>query len=159
MAGSSTTDCSVHNRLQELFGYIRSGRILDAINEFYAEDAVMQENNARPTVGRQANLERERQFMSTVKEWKRFDVTAQGIGDNVTLYETVMGWIRTGRRFTSNRSSLRSGGTARLSTNDFIMIKFFQLSTTGKEIHHGASKSRNGNCSRTDCLGDHGPTE
>ena len=95
MASSSTTDCSVHDRLQELFGYIRSGRILDAIDEFYAEDAVMQENNDRPTVGRQANLERERQFMSTVKEWKRFDVTAQGVGDNATLYETVMDWIRT----------------------------------------------------------------
>lgn len=95
MAGSSTTDCSVHNRLQELFGYIRSGRILDAIDEFYAEDAVMQENNDRPTVGRQANLEREGQFISTVKEWKRFDVTAQGVGDNATLYETVMDWIRT----------------------------------------------------------------
>lgn len=95
MASSSTTDCSVHDRLQELFGYIRSGRILDAIDEFYAEDAVMQENNDRPTVGRQANLERERQFMSTVKEWKRFDVTAEGVGDNATLYETVMDWIRT----------------------------------------------------------------
>ena len=42
MASSSIIDSSVHNRLQELFGYIRSGRILDAINEFYAEDAVMQ---------------------------------------------------------------------------------------------------------------------
>ena len=53
----------------------------------------MQENNDRPTVGRQANLERERQFISTVKEWKRFDVTAQGVDNNVTLYETVMDWI------------------------------------------------------------------
>lgn len=95
MASSSIIDSSVHNRLQELFGYIRSGRILDAINEFYAEDAVMQENNELPTVGRQANLERERQFMNTVKEWKRFDVTAYGVGDHVTFYETVMDWIAT----------------------------------------------------------------
>lgn len=95
MAGSSIIDSSVHNRLQELFGYIRSGRILDAINEFYAEDAVMQENNELPTVGRQANLNRERQFLSSVKEWKRFEVTAQGAGDNVTFYETVMDWIAT----------------------------------------------------------------
>lgn len=75
MASSTTTDSSIHNRLQELFDYIRSGRILDAINEFYAEETVMQENSGRPTVGRQANLERERQFISTVKEWKGFEVT------------------------------------------------------------------------------------
>lgn len=93
MASSSTTDSSIHDRLQALFSYIRSGRILDGINEFYAEDAVMQENNEQATVGQQANLERERQFMSTVKEWKRFDVTAHAVGDNVTFYETVMDWI------------------------------------------------------------------
>ncbi len=95
MASTSTTDNSIHDRLQELFSYIRSGRIFDGINEFYADDAVMQENNERPTVGRQANLERERQFMRTVKEWERFDVTAHAVGDNVTFYETVMDWIAT----------------------------------------------------------------
>lgn len=82
-----------HHRLPELFAYIRAGRILDAINEFYAEDVVMQENSAPPTIGRQANLERERQFLSTVKEWRGFEVTAHGAGDNVTFYETVMDWI------------------------------------------------------------------
>jgi len=83
------------DRLQDLLAYIQAGRILDAINEFYAEDAVMQENSAPPTIGRQANLERERQFLSTVKEWRVFKVTAHGVGDNVTFYETVMDWIAT----------------------------------------------------------------
>ena len=82
-------------RLQDLLAYIQAGRILDAINEFYAEDAVMQENSAPPTIGRQANLERERQFLSTVQEWRGFEVTAHGAGDNVTFYETVMDWIAT----------------------------------------------------------------
>ena len=82
-----------HHRLHELFTYIRAGRILDAINEFYAEGAVMQENSAPPLIGRQANLDRERQFLSTVREWKGFEVTAHAVGDNVTFYETVMDWI------------------------------------------------------------------
>lgn len=82
-------------RLQDLFAYIQAGRILDAIKEFYAEDTVMQENSAPPTIGRQANLERERKFLSTVKEWRGFRVTAHGAGDNVTFYETVMDWIAT----------------------------------------------------------------
>ena len=82
-------------RLEDLFSYIREGRILDAINEFYAEDALMQENNLPPTVGRKANLEREKQFLSTVKDWNRFDVIAKGVGEDVTFYETVMDWTTT----------------------------------------------------------------
>lgn len=86
---------NLQDRLEDLFAHIREGRILDAINEFYAEDVVMQENDQPPTVGRKANLEREKQFISTVKEWKRFDVTAKGVGEDVTFYETVMDWVAT----------------------------------------------------------------
>ncbi|WNM58914.1 SnoaL-like domain-containing protein [Candidatus Nitrospira allomarina] len=90
---TTQTALNLQDRLEDLFAYIREGRILDAINEFYADDAAMQENNESPTVGRSANLEREKQFLSTVKKWQRFDVTAKGVGKDVTFYETVMDWI------------------------------------------------------------------
>jgi hypothetical protein len=92
---SSPTTINLQDRLEDLFSYIREGRILDAINEFYAKDAAMQENSLPPTVGREANYEREKQFLSMVKEWKRFDVVAKGVGENVTFYETVMDWVTT----------------------------------------------------------------
>ncbi len=92
---SSPTTINLQDKLEDLFSYIREGRILDAINEFYAEDAAMQENSLPPTVGREANYEREKKFLSMVKEWKRFDVVAKGVGDNVTFYETVMDWVTT----------------------------------------------------------------
>lgn len=92
---TTPTAINLQDRLEDLFAYIRGGRILDAINAFYAEDAAMQENDQPPTVGREANLEREKQFLGTVKEWKGFDVTAKGAGDDVTFYETVMDWITT----------------------------------------------------------------
>ena len=92
--GTPTTS-TVEDRLEDLFSYIRDGRILDAINEFYAEETVMQENNLPPTVGREANREREKQFLNTVKEWKGFEVTAKGAGKDVTFYETVMDWVAT----------------------------------------------------------------
>ncbi|MGE0473413.1 MAG: nuclear transport factor 2 family protein [Nitrospirales bacterium] len=92
--GAQTT-ITLQDRLEDLFAYIREGRILDAINEFYAEDTVMQENDHPPTVGRKANLEREKQFLITVKEWKRFEVTAKAVGEDVTFYETVMDWVAT----------------------------------------------------------------
>ncbi len=92
---STPNTITLQDRLEDLFSYIREGRILDAMNEFYAEDATMQENSLPPTVGRDANYEREKQFLSTVKDWQRFDVTAKGVGDDVTFYETVMDWVTT----------------------------------------------------------------
>ena len=92
---STPTTRNLQDRLEDLFSYIREGRILDAINEFYAEDVTMQENSLPPTVGREANFEREKQFLSMVKEWKGFEVTAKGVGEDVTFYETVMDWVTT----------------------------------------------------------------
>lgn len=92
---SASTTITLQDRLKGLFAYIRQGRILDAINEFYAEEVVMQENDQPPTVGREANLVREKKFLSSVKEWQGFDVTAKGVGEDVTFYETVMDWVTT----------------------------------------------------------------
>lgn len=86
---------NLQQRLDSLFGYIRQGTIIEAMNEFYDKDIVMQDNANPPTKGLAANIEREKQFMSGVKEWKGFNVTAQGVGDNVTFYECTLDFIAT----------------------------------------------------------------
>jgi len=87
---------NLQQRLNDLFGYIRQGKIIEAMNEFYDKDTVMQENAHPPTKGLAANIEREKQFMSGVKEWKGFTVTASGVGDNVTFYESTSDFVTTG---------------------------------------------------------------
>lgn len=87
---------SLQQRLNDLFAYIRQGKIIEAMNEFYDKDTVMQENANPPTKGLAANIEREKQFMSGVKEWKGFTVTASGVGDNVTFYESTSDFVTTG---------------------------------------------------------------
>lgn len=89
----STTD--LRQRLNDLFGYIRQGKIVEAIQEFYDNNAAMQENANPPTVGQAANIEREKQFMNGVKEWKGFNVTASGVGGDVTFYECNIDFIAT----------------------------------------------------------------
>jgi hypothetical protein len=86
---------NLQQRLNDLFGYIRQGKIIEAISEFYDKDVKMQENANPPTVGQAANVEREKQFMSGVKEWKGFNVTASAVGDNVTFYECNLDFIAT----------------------------------------------------------------
>jgi hypothetical protein len=87
---------NLQQRLQDLLNHIRQGKIIEAMNEFYAKDTVMQENANPPTKGLDTNIERERQAMSGVKEWKGFDVTASGVGDNVTFYESTSDYVTTG---------------------------------------------------------------
>ncbi len=87
---------NLQQRLTDLFGYIRQSKIIEAMNEFYDKDTVMQENANPPTKGLGINIEREKQFMSGVKEWKGFTVTASGVGDNVTFYESTSDFVTTG---------------------------------------------------------------
>jgi len=87
---------NLQQRLQDLLNHIRQGKIIEAMNEFYDKDTVMQDNANPPTKGLSANIEREKQFMSGVKEWKGFTVTASGVGDNVTFYESTSDFVTTG---------------------------------------------------------------
>lgn len=89
---SATT---LHQRLQGLLDHIRGGKIIEAMNEFYDHETVMQDNANPPTKGLAANIEREKQFLSGVKEWKGFDVKASAAGDHVTFYECTMDFIAT----------------------------------------------------------------
>ena len=86
---------NLQQRLNDLFGYIRQGKIIEAMNEFYDKDVKMQDNANPPTVGQAANIEREKQFLSGVKEWKGFNVTASAVGDNTTFYECSLDFIAT----------------------------------------------------------------
>jgi ketosteroid isomerase-like protein len=89
---------TLEQRLHGLHDHIRNGKILEAMNEFYDKDTVMQDNANPPTKGLAANIEREKQFLNGVKEWKGFNVTAAAAGDNVTFYECTMDFIATNGR-------------------------------------------------------------
>ncbi|MEM6458521.1 MAG: ester cyclase [Planctomycetota bacterium] len=80
-------------RLHELIDYVRNGRIMDAMREFYADDVVMTEPAYGDTVGLPANLEREEKFVASVKEFKNFTADAVAVGDGVGFYENVMDWV------------------------------------------------------------------
>ena len=56
------------NRVQDLIAHVEQGKILEAMEEFYADDVVMQESNGAATVGKAANLERERAFFGSITE-------------------------------------------------------------------------------------------
>ena len=89
----SSTSHNVRERLDDLIDYIRTGRIAEAMTEFYSEGAVMEEPAYGKTVGLAANIQREKKFVDSVKQWKGFDVIAIGVGDDVSFYEHTMDWV------------------------------------------------------------------
>ncbi len=72
---------TIQQRVNDLVSYIQQGKILEAMNEFYASDLAMQENNNPPTVGLAANIEREKQFLAQVKQWKSTNVVAVAVDE------------------------------------------------------------------------------
>ncbi|WP_428386427.1 ester cyclase [Mucisphaera sp.] len=80
-------------RINELLDYVRNGRIMEAMPEFYADDTVMEEPAYGKTIGLQANIEREQKFVDSVKEFKNFTADRVAVGDDFSIYENVMDWI------------------------------------------------------------------
>lgn len=75
---------TLNEKISELNSLVLSGKALDAFEKFYHEDVVMQENEAAPTVGKAANLLREKEFFGNITEFRGAEVKGLAIGDNMT---------------------------------------------------------------------------
>jgi protein tyrosine phosphatase len=80
----------VTSRAHALQEYIKQGKILEAMSEFYDASIAMQENRKPAVVGLQVNIEREKQFLSQVKQFKGYEVKSLAIGGDVSAVESVM---------------------------------------------------------------------
>ena len=74
---------------QELNAAVLAGRILEAFDQYYAEDVVMQENAATPTVGKAANRAREIQFLESIEQFHG----AQCLGSATSGDTSYSEWI------------------------------------------------------------------
>ncbi len=75
---------AIEKSLTDLNNLILEGKLLDALEKYYHEDVVMQENNAQPTLGKAANREREIEFMANVVEFRRATAVDVAVGYNIS---------------------------------------------------------------------------
>jgi hypothetical protein len=66
---------------------VLQGRTMEAFEEFYADDVLMQENAQEPTVGKDANRKREEEFLSQLIDFRGARVVDVAIGDDVTMVQ------------------------------------------------------------------------
>lgn len=88
---SSTLQSHVDNMIQ----HIETGKILEAMETFYASDVTMTEPAYGATTGLAENIEREKHFLAQVKTWGSFKATAVGVnetapGTGVALIENTL---------------------------------------------------------------------
>jgi ketosteroid isomerase-like protein len=85
---TNTTD--IHALAQELHARIARGELLEAFDEYYADDVSMQENQNPPVVGHAANRERELAFLAGIAEVHGYDVHAIAADGDVTFVESTL---------------------------------------------------------------------
>ena len=74
-------------RVAALIARVEQGKYVEALQEFYAEDATMQENGNRPRVGLQALVAHERGVMATFREIRTLPVKSWLVdGDQVVIH-------------------------------------------------------------------------
>jgi ketosteroid isomerase-like protein len=86
---------SLRHRIDTLNTMIQQGRIMDAMNEFYADDVVMSENDAEATVGLEANLARERDFVHNT-QWHGLELKNVVVDGDTAMVRWWMDFTNTG---------------------------------------------------------------
>lgn len=69
---------------------ILSGKALEAFEELYADDVVMQENTDAPFVGKDFNRKREQEFFASIEQFHGAQVLAAAASGDVSFSEWTM---------------------------------------------------------------------
>lgn len=78
---------TISEKVHELNKMIIRGELLEALDKFYADDVVMQENDLEPTNGKWANREREKEFLENVTEFRSAKSLKVSIGSDISMVE------------------------------------------------------------------------
>ena len=64
---------------------VLKGKALEAFEAYYDDDVIMQENENAPTIGKEANRKREKEFYSSILEFRSAELLKMTIGENITM--------------------------------------------------------------------------
>jgi len=80
----------IEANVKDLNQMVLEGKMIDAFEKYYADDVVMQEINMEPTVGKDANREREIRWLDGITDFRGAEVKNVAVGDNVSMVEWFM---------------------------------------------------------------------
>jgi len=78
---------ALDSKLNEM---VLTGQAMQAFEELYAEDVVMQENNEEPRLGKAANRKAEEDFFASVAEWHEGRVDTSAVNGDTSFSQWYM---------------------------------------------------------------------
>ena len=107
-------------RVQQLINYVEQGRIPEAIEEFYADDVVMQDNKGAPVAGKAANLQRERASFDAIAEIHEHRAASYVVdGDRAAIDWIFDFTMKDGRRFRMEQTAYQTWRGDRIARERF----------------------------------------
>lgn len=79
------TQTTIETKIKQLNGLILEGKAMDGFEMYYDDEVVMQENELTPTVGKDANRQRELKFFGDITEFRGANVLNIGVGENISF--------------------------------------------------------------------------
>ena len=122
---STPTAETVRDRVQQLVARAEQWKILEAMQEFYADNVVMQDNLNAPTIGLAANLERERAFVASVTKVNEMRAEAVIVDGNRAVINWRQDLVINGQRLTFDQLSLQLWENGKIVHERFV----YDLST------------------------------
>ena len=74
-------------KISNLNDLVLKGMSMEAFEEYYHEDVVMQENENPPTIGKEANRKREEEFYASITEFRSAKPLKVTIGEGITMVQ------------------------------------------------------------------------
>ncbi|MFZ6014005.1 MAG: SnoaL-like domain-containing protein [Bacteroidota bacterium] len=75
---------TIEEKIVELNQLVLNGKALEAFEKFYHPNVSMQENENAPTVGKDANRDREIEFFGNITDFRGAEIKGVAIGDNLS---------------------------------------------------------------------------
>jgi ketosteroid isomerase-like protein len=120
----SATATSVEQLDKQLNDDVLSGKIMEAFEQYYADDVVMQENSEEPRKGKAENRKAEEQFMASVEAFNGASVKASALNGNVTFSEWEMDiTFKGGNRVKMSQVAVRQWKNGKIAHERFFYNK------------------------------------
>ncbi len=74
-------------KITDLNDLVLQGKAMEAFENYYDEEVVMQENESEPTVGKAANRQREEAFFNSIVDFRSAKPLKVALGENFTMVE------------------------------------------------------------------------
>jgi ketosteroid isomerase-like protein len=103
---------------------ILTGRAMEAFEQLYADDVVMQENSEAPRVGKDVNRKAEEEFFAGVAEWHDGKLVASAINGDTSFSEWYMEIsFKNGMRVKSSQVAVRKWQNGKVAHERFFYNK------------------------------------